>query len=61
MPMRILLLLAALLMAGTDAAAKSRHLHARQARATIVDNWKYLDFVTKDWPTMELLLRLAKE
>jgi hypothetical protein len=31
MPMRILLLLAALLMLGTDAAAKSRRPHARQA------------------------------
>ena len=38
MPMRILLLLAALLMVGTDAAAaKSRRPHARQAQATIVE------------------------
>ena len=29
------------------------------ARATIVDNWKHLDWVTRGWPTMELLLTLT--
>lgn len=30
------------------------------ARETIVRNWKYLDQRTRDWPTMELLLRLSQ-
>ena len=29
------------------------------ARATIVDNWKHLDWATRGWPTMELLLTLT--
>jgi spermidine synthase len=31
-----------------------------EARATLVRNWKYLDQHTRDWPTMELLLRLSQ-
>jgi len=31
-----------------------------RARETIVRNWKHLDQKTRDWPTMELLLRLSQ-
>jgi predicted membrane-bound spermidine synthase len=41
---------AAALLAGGDPVA---------ARAIIVRNWKHLDQATRDWPTMELLLRVA--
>ena len=30
------------------------------ARATLIDNWKNLDAQSRDWPTMELLLRLTQ-
>jgi hypothetical protein len=29
-------------------------------RETLVRNWKHLDQHTRDWPTMELLLRLSQ-
>jgi hypothetical protein len=31
------------------------------AREVIVKNWKHLDQWTRDWPTMELLLRVARD
>ena len=32
----------------------------RVARATLIDNWSHLDAQSRDWPTMELLLRLTQ-
>ena len=32
----------------------------KAARATLIDNWKNLDEQSRDWPTMELLLRLTQ-
>jgi hypothetical protein len=31
-----------------------------RGRDVIVDNWKHLDAYTREWPTMELLLRVSQ-
>jgi hypothetical protein len=42
------------------AAAQLANGKPAACRETIVTNWKHLDEATRDWPTMEMLLRLSK-